>query len=332
MSRRQPAPLSLDERAKLFTHLAALEKAGVSTEQSFALLKLPAHAQTRLQRMRQQLAQGMDVAAAGHKTGLLTGLEVALVGAAQSGGSPAVLYQRLADTYQVKARSAAAIRSRLRMPLIVLVLALLVQPLPRLVAGSLGFAGYLWNVLAPLMLLAGTVYLLRKGLVWLDSAGPSGRQRQVEAWLLAIPLLGPWRARQAARDFFETLGLLLEAGVAMFTALPKACAVLGHSPLSSTFARVDAAVQAGAPLSKALKSVDFPNKAQALGLIRAGEGSGALPAMLLRHAQGETLAVDDFQQQLAEWGPRALYGLLVAWMAFTLVSGGAFQPQVPVDL
>jgi hypothetical protein len=40
--------------------------------------------------------------------------------------------------------------------------------------------------------------------------------------LLLVPMFGPMQARRNIRDFFDSLGLLLEAGVPMLDALPIA--------------------------------------------------------------------------------------------------------------
>lgn len=326
------SPLALADRAQLFTHLAAMEQAGMPADKSFALLELPLAAQASLTRMRQQLSQGQDLASAGQRAGLFTALEVTLLQATLSAGSPATLYRRLAEGYRQKARNAAALRSRLWMPALVFAIALFIQPLPRLVDGSLGVGAYLWTCLQPLLLVVGGVWLVRQGLAWLMSARPSSRRDQAERLLLALPLFGVFQRRCAARDFFESLGLMLEAGVPMFDALPKAVATIGNAWLRAGFVGAQRRVLAGESLAQALQPLDFPDKSQALGLIRSGEGSGALPAMLLRHAQSETRAVDAFQEQMAVWAPRLVYGLLLLWMAHGLLSGSAFQPNLPPGL
>ncbi|HLD65966.1 MAG TPA: type II secretion system F family protein, partial [Pseudomonas sp.] len=231
MPAARQSPLALVDRAQLFTHLATMEQAGMPADKSFALLELPATAQASLTHMRQQLSQGQDLASAGQRAGLFTPLEVTLLQASLSAGSPAPLYRRLAESYRQKARNAAAIRARLWMPALVFAIALFIQPLPRLVDGTLGVGAYLWTCLQPLLLLLGGVWLVRQGLAWLMHARPSPRRDRAEGLVLALPLFGPFQRRCAARDFFESLGLMLEAGLPMFDALPKAVATIGHSRL-----------------------------------------------------------------------------------------------------
>ncbi len=327
-----PGPLALSERAALFTRLAALEQAGLPTERALATLQLSPGVQARVAQMARHLQQGRDLASAGYQAGLFSALEFSLLQAAQSAGSPARVYQRLASHYEHQATQAKALRSRLLMPAGVLLLALLIQPLPALVGGSLSLLGYLWGVLQPLLVLALLWGLGRQ--LWQRLQRPT-RSAQVSALddaLLRLPLLGEAHARRNARDYFESLGLLLEAGVPMFEALPKATATLTNSRLRRDFLGLQQRVLAGATLAEAILPLEFPGKAQLVGLIRTGEASGSLPATLLGHAARESAALAAFQTQLATWLPRLVYALLVLWMAYGLLSGGGVGPRLPSEL
>jgi type II secretory pathway component PulF len=324
----RPVAFDLVTRARLFDHLAAMENAGVPVGQAFASLQLPAKGRAGLDSLRRQIEQGRDLASAGQKAGLFTPLEVTLLQAAQNAGSPGRLYARLADTYGRKARHLAAMKSRLLMPAAVFLIALFVQPLPRLVGGSLGIGGYLWTCLQPILLLAGLLILGR--FCWRRMQRRHGSP--LDAWLLRLPLLGQAHARRNIRDYFESLALMLEAGVPMFDALPKATATLGNRRLRLAFAGLQGRVLGGQPLAEAIQPLDFPGKATLAGLIRTGEASGTLPATLLRYANLETQALDSFEEQLATWLPRLVYAALVVWMAYGLLTGAGVTSLVPVDL
>ena len=148
MSSTTRASLSLQGRAQLFTHLGAMERAGVPVERALASLTLPSEADGAVRRFREHLAKGSDIASAGLRSGLFSPLDSSLVGAAQASGSLAAIYRRLAERYTHKAQQAAALKSRMWMPVAVLLLALFIQPLPALVAGRLSIGGYLWVALA----------------------------------------------------------------------------------------------------------------------------------------------------------------------------------------
>lgn len=326
------AALDLSERAALFAQLAAMEQAGLPLDRALATLQLRPATQARIAATVRYLEQGRDLASAGQKAGLFSTLEVTLLQAAQSAGSPARLYRRLADTYAHQAAQAKALKSRLLMPAGVLLLALLIQPLPALVAGSLSLLGYLWGVLQPLLVLGVLLVLGRSVLQRLEQPASAARVSSLDRGLLSLPLFGPMLARRNLRDYFESLGLMLEAGLPMFEALPKASATLRNSQLRRDFLGLQQRVQAGAPLAQALSPLEFPGKAQLVGLVRTGEASGSLPATLLGYASRESAALASFQEQLAIWLPRLVYAALVLWMAYGLLTGPGIGPQLPADL
>lgn len=331
MPAKSVAPVCLADRAVLFAQLAAMEKAGLPADRALATVQLPGGGQDRVEAMLRLLTQGCDLAAAGQKSGLFTPLEVTLLQAAQSAGSPARVYERLAAHYAHKVTQAKALQSRLLMPAAVLVLALLIQPLPSLVAGSLSLFGYLWGVLRPLLILIALVLCGRQLLLRLERPAAL-RAGALDAWLLGVPLFGQAHARRNTRDFFESLGLMLEAGLPMFAALPKACATLSNSHLRRDFLALQQRVRAGAPLAQAILPLDFPGKPQLASLIRTGEASGTLPATLLAYAARESLALTDFQEQLATWLPRLVYVAVALWMAYGLLTGAGIAPRLPAEL
>lgn len=325
-------PLALSERAALFAQLAALEQAGLPTDRALASVQLSPALQARVTQMAQHLQQGRDLASAGYQAGLFSALEFSLLRAAQSAGSPARIYQRLARHYEHQATQAKALRSRLLMPAGVLLLALLIQPLPALVGGSLSLLGYLWSVLQPLLVLALLWGVGRQLWQHLERPARSAQVSALDDALLRLPVLGEAHARRNTRDYFESLGLLLEAGMPMFEALPKATATLTNSRLRRDFFGVQQRVLAGATLAEAILPLEFPGKAQLVGLIRTGEASGSLPAILLGHAARESAELASFQAQLATWLPRLVYALLALWMAYGMLSGAGVGPHLPSEL
>ena len=58
-------------------------------------------------------------------------------------------------------------------------------------------------------------------------------------------------------------------------------------------------------------------------MIATGEGSGTLPDLLARYAQGEGQLVSERQEMLATWIPRIVYGALLLWMAMGLIGGAS---------
>lgn len=318
-------PLSLQTRAQLFNHLAAMEKAGVAAEQALLSLSLPKRANAALQRLQAQISGGRDMASAGLRCGVFSPLESSLLHAAQAGGCLAAVYQRLAERYTHQAQQAAALQSRLLMPAAVLGLALFIQPLPALVGGQLGVGSYLWQCLWPLLLLAA-LYQLGRWLFTRDSQSAT-RAAALDRLLGYVPVFGTASIQRNLRDFFDSLGLLLEAGVPLLDALPKAGATLRSLALRRQFAQLGAAVRRGQSLAQALAALDFPGQPLLLGLVRTGEASGTLAASLLRYADLESQKLDSLTEQLATWIPRLLYAAVMLWMAYGLLTGAGFGPR-----
>ena len=328
MSRSLHKPLSLQLRAELYTQLAQMEIAGLPFSKAFAILQL-ASATSRVEAARKLTARGVDPAKAGERSGLFTLLESRLIAAALSAGSPAVMYRRLADLYTQRAMQLATMKSRMMMPAFVLLLALFIQPLPQLIGGSITVVGYLVLALRPLVVLA----LIFFGVRWLFAVM---RDRPAEALLLQVPLFGPLIVRRNVRDFIESLALMLEAGISMLDALPMALETIEFGPIRHDFAQIAVRIENGATLANSLKGLAFLNQnnngVRLVEFVTTGEASGTLPEMLLRHTNMETEAMNAFVQQLADWGPRIFYGLIMLWMAYGLLTGGGFMPKVPKEL
>lgn len=325
-------PLPYRTRADLFTHLAAMEKAGLPIDKAFGLLRLPAPAQPRLTLMRSLLAKGREPALAGAASGLFTRLEASLLQVAMSAGSPAKTYLRLADNYARRAAQANAIKSRMALPVMVLMIALFVQPLPNLVSGALSVGGYLIQVFRPLIGLGLLAWLVSRLSGWLQVESSSPLRRWLEALLPRLPIAGAIHVRSGARDFFESLALMLEAGLPIFDAVPKALETIGNRLIRQDFARIVPRLKDGTPFAEALAGLDYLGNPRIIAFVQTGEGSGTLPEMLFRHANDETREINQSWQQIAEWLPRLFYAAVAAWIAYGILHGASIGPKLPSEL
>ena len=319
------SPLPYRVRAELFSQLAALEKAGLPAERAWSLLKLPSVAPERLESVVKSVARGNNPAVAAQKAHLFAPLEGSIVRAALVAGSPALAYERLAASCSQRAKNEGKVRARMVLPAGTLILALFIQPLPQLVTGTMGAGAYLWQVLKPLLVIAGLAVFAK----WLLASSHLSRL------LLKLPVFGQAIARQNALNFFESLALLLEAGVPMFEALPTAVATIEHLGVRKAYARIKPAMQRGMPLSNTLgEEIAEPmylGSPHVIEFIATGESSGTLPEMLFRHVQAETAALTQFWQLVADWLPRIAYMAVACWMAYGLLMGGSFGPRVPAS-
>ncbi len=317
MSRFHPLPLAV--RALRFQQLAAMEKAGLPADRAYALLDLGAQAKARLNAFRRLVAKGADPATAGGNSGLLTPFETRLLRAAFASGSPLPSYQRLAAGLATRAAQAGALRARLVLPAGILALALFVQPLPRLFNGALSMGGYLFEVLAPLAIIAVLGMTAVRVGAWFAAGEAGGARPALERALLAMPLFGRLHLRRNVRDFSDSLALLLGAGLPLFEALPLAVATAGNQLVRADLASLLPAVQGGAPLAQAIGALRVVDTVTLFAMIHTGEESGSLPEMLTRYADAESASLALAQQELITWLPRLLYACVALWMAAQLL-------------
>jgi general secretion pathway protein F len=112
------------------------------------------------------------------------------------------------------------------------------------------------------------------------------------------PLYGPIFVRANLRDFFESLALMLEAGVPMLEALPAAIATVIDGDIRSELTRVRHRVEQRETFAAAL----------------------------------ETEAIGSFYKELAAWLPRVVYALVAIKIGMGVFSSGGVGPRVPPQL
>jgi general secretion pathway protein F len=322
-------PLRLRTRAELFTQLAALETAGLPPDKAFSMIRLEVQGQPRIEAARKLLARGLDPAQAGEKSSLFTQLEVRVVSAALQGGSPAAVYRRLGETYTTRAAQVAKIKSRMLLPGFTLVLGLLLNPLPALFAATISVGGYFWQVLKPLIFLYALLQVALRLPRWLHD---TEAEDAIDAFVPKIPWIGPMLVRRNARDFFQALAMLLEAGVPMFDALPPAVDTIANIRMRHQYEALVDAVRGGATFAQALRMLPYLANSRVLDFVQTGEASGTLPDMLYRHVQMETGDIDLFYEQLTTWVPRVVYTLVALWSIVSLLSGPGIMTKVPDNI
>lgn len=315
--------LSTALRARMFQQLATLERAGVAPLQAFESLDLGAGAAARLHSARGFLKQGQSLSKAGRLAGLFTPMEAAVVAATSAGGSPARAFQRLGEQAGLHAQQAKTLRARLLLPGFVALAALLILPLPSVVAGSVSVAAYLLRVILSLAG-AAAVFALGRELLRRQAVAEdwSGRGA-AESVALGVPVLGPLLARVQVQRFIEHLALLLDCGLPAVDAVQHAASTLRVQRIRSDFEASLPALQGGHSLQAVAGGWRFVADPMLAGVIASGEGSGRLPELLDRYAKAEAAALASRIDTLATWLPRAVYVLLAIVLAWQLIGGFA---------
>lgn len=324
--------MNFETKAILFTHLAVMEGAGLPTDKAFANLRLPGADQKRLEATIKHLKRGKNIPNAGMAAGLFDQLETHILTAAVSAGSPALTYRRLASLYTEKDRLQKAVKSRLRLPIVVLFMSFVLRQLPAFITGKISIAAYVWSALAPLLLVALGFVISKVVQTHYRQQAGKGKKNPLDHLVLQIPIFGKRHIRRSANQFYEALSLMLEAGMPMFEALPLACKTISNTVIAQEFQQILPRVHQGASLSDALRLCVFVGEKHVIDMASTGEASGTLAEMLWRFSSAETEAESAFQEQVAAWLPRVLYAFVAVWVIYGIFTSNAFMPHVPDDL
>lgn len=258
----------------------------------------------------------------------------AMVRAGEAGGSLDATLEELAGYLERTERLVASVRSALIYPMIlvvaagvsVLILMILVVPqfemlfretateIPWItqvvVALSRFLRGYGWLlVLAAL----GAWLLLR--LPW---RAPAARARR-DGWLLRLPVIGSLIARIEVERFARSLATLLTNGVSLPAALELSGAAVNNQVIARVAARAVERVKQGERLAGVLQASGVIPPL-AVQLVKVGEESGRLEAMLLKLADGYAQEVEVSLKRLVALIEPLLILLIGGLVALVVVS------------
>ena len=303
------SPISTESLADLYFQLSRLEQAGFPAQQAFGLLeKTDPETERLIDRMQRQLKSGRSIAESGYRTGLFSGSDRAVIHAGEISGNLAVIYRQLADYYGDRVRRARKIKAQLVLPSVVLALALFIQPLPALILNQIGGMDYLAATVGRLFTIALLLFIVVKLPGWLTDGWLRrlGLSTLVYQLQFRLPVIAPWLISRQINGFFRSLGLMLNAGIAVSEALPKALETFSNPLLRAQFDPVISATANGSSLTEALSEVGEVDR-QTIQLLLAGEKSGKLAETVLQVTKLEAEKIDRQNDSLAEWLPRIFY-------------------------
>ncbi len=328
IKKSQRKPLPAQDLANLYLQLARLEDSGIPIQRAMTLLvQSSGDTGKRAKVALNFLKRGKTLSEAGTRAGLFIGLDAALVKVAEAGGTNAEVFRQLAQFYEEKARQARQIKSRLFLPVTVLLLAIFIQPVPALVLGKMTAIAYLGATVGLIIQLALLVFVLLHLPRWARHGFLRPFGRLWDKIEINTPYFGRWYVRRSLRDFVRSLGLMLQAGLPIFEALPITYNVVENTILRKRLQKISPRLQKGETLAEAFSQVEGVNPA-AVQLVLVGEEAGDLAHMMLHYTKLESENIAMHNKMLAEWIPRIVYALIVAWIAYGIFSSGAFMPSV----
>jgi general secretion pathway protein F len=164
-------------------------------------------------------------------------------------------------------------------PQIVSVFASTKQQLPLLTTIMLALSSFVrqWGWLVALVLITTLV-------LWRRSLRDPDRKLRWHRWLLRAPMIGRFQRSLNTSRFASTLAITTSAGVPILRALHTSRDTLSNMAMRQQVDEATNAVREGVSLARALGAQqNFPP--MLIHMIRAGEATGELPAMLDRAAQ-----------------------------------------------
>ena len=298
----------LDSRARslLFAQLAQAERAGLPVLGAVSILREKADKTLQLQwvRFQSDIKTGIAVAQAGLNSGLFLQWEFRLLRAAEVSGKLSTSYARRSRRSANRARQMSKLKGGMAFPISIFVLILLLTPLKALYFGEISATGYLVRTIGTLSLLFGGLYLLSASWTHL---GNTGSDNALHRLLLSIPLVGRLIRTQQQRDFLDSLGMLLDSGVAAIEALGFAAKSISHPRLREEFAATANHCSEGKSMTEALQICGALPDSDAENLIRSGEFSGRLVEMVQHTVTKIDEQLDVSYQTISDWLPRVIY-------------------------
>lgn len=302
--------LEAGARARIFDALATLFRAGIDPG-SFDVDEIPAGVR---ETFRASVSRGRTLAAAGFASGLFNDVERTLVTVGEQSGRHAMVFTWIARWYADQARLADLLRRKTFYPLVTLVVALLVAPLPDLVGGYM----------------TGVAYVLQVGAevgicLWLRTFGLGRLRRRRMRLGTAIV---PWADRdrlEIERDYLALLWLLLAAGVDARAALTTLAGLNRDSGWRKAHTVAISSVERGSALTDCLESSGLIQRAENLGVLRAAEAAGSLSASM----QTALARLDEsVEARIAERAARAGRVVYAGVMVLALLVGLDLQNPI----
>ena len=290
--------LSTVELALFTRQLASLLEANLPLEQAFDALMEQAerpYLRDLIASIRAEVISGASLsdALARHPRDFVD-IYRALVASGEQIGQLASVLSRLADYVERRNALVQKVRLAFTYPAIVTIVAFAIviflltyvvpqimsvfantkQQLPFLTRAMLAMSGFVrhWGWLVALIFIAG-FWLWRRSL-----RDPEAKMRW-HRWLLNAPMVGRFQRSLNTSRFASTLSITISSGVPILRALQTSRDTLSNVAMRQQVEEATASVREGVSLARALSGQkNFPP--MLVHMIRAGEVTGELPAML----------------------------------------------------
>jgi general secretion pathway protein F len=302
--------LSQVELALFTRQLASLLEAGLPLEQAFtALLEQAERPYVRdlVASIRAEVMGGASFSdALSRHPRDFAEIFRALVASGEQIGHLARVLSRLADYIERRNALVQKVRMAFLYPAIVTVVAFAIviflltyvvpqivsvftntkQQLPLLTMVMLAVSNFVraWGIVVGLLLIAAFF-------IWRNALKNPALKRRWHAWLLTAPVYGKFERSLNTARFASTLAITTGSGVPILRALDTSRDTLSNVAMKELVEEASASVREGVSLARSLSAQKyFPP--MLIHMIRAGEITGELPAMLERAADSQQLDLE----------------------------------------
>ncbi|MCX6900917.1 MAG: type II secretion system F family protein [Verrucomicrobia bacterium] len=306
--------------AAFYRQLAAMLNAGVSMERALQSLKRAAPG-GRLRRVSAAVGEhirvGGDLAEAmGEHEWVFPQLHRELVRIGERTGTVDRALRQLAEMMEQMAAIRKEVWAQMLYPLLLLHLSVVLGPLPMLVF-TRDYSAYGRAILSSLAFL----YVVAVIIWWIIRRVSKNRSKLAFAdrLVLVVPVVGKIHRDLSLARLFSALKALLNAGIGILEAMPRAGAASGSATLAAAACAAVPELKRGESLVTAMGGALPPN---ALGLIATGQESGKLDDMLdhlERHFFEESRRR---LRAMAEWLPKLIYVSIVFWVGWQILQMG----------
>ena len=254
---------------------------------------------------------------------VLSETERATVVAGWNGGRIEAVLDSVVSQRELWYSARRRIRAQMIMPVLVLVIASFVAPVPAFIAGQIGPIGYFASALTPLLIcFFGWSFLAR--ILWGRRpeaiAGPNtppAPPTSTDEYKLRLPVITSVERNRCLAEYASCLGNLLSAGVPITQALETCARAMSNGVYRQAVARSADVTRGGNLLSTSLFPTDIWPQ-DFVAAVRVGEQSGKMDEVLLRYAdnarENYVRAIDAF----AEWLPRIIYGVIALFVIYNI--------------
>ena len=307
----------LSRRRLYFNALAKGLAAGLTPGQCMSTLKgdVSGTETKNLTSLATKLDNGQSVTEAFSRLRIASDLDLALLEIGEAAGRLADVTSAIADRYQQTIDRSRKMKSGLRQPLILGLLALVLLPIPEVAAGRLDLAQYLMIALAYLLVGLLAWHLLR----YLFNQAASAPESYPAHPFIDLPLIGPLLLDFSRASFLERLSLLFSAGYPIIEATERSHESLVGFARRRRYRQIGQDLHAGYSISDTFEHHEILNAHQ-LPILISGDQAGRLEDALTRIAVDARQTLDAKLDAIATWFPRLVYTLLSIFIASQLIA------------